>query len=417
MANVHAAAPPIRDLSGAVLRANPAYEPVLFDRLPEAQRGQLGRLGDDPELYGLLRPHDSAAGLGTKSLDRETALLFFTLGEPGPLPTYARRLLGGGADHKIAELVLGEVLQLAVDTLSETFVGGASALAHLRPGESPDLSDTPGLAASERTTRLSIEALRHAQAFDLDEAGLAAKLYTYHRLPRSPRWQRRLPDRGSLLAFLGLQRGSELRRRLDVGWVRAQGASLEDPWISWNPRQLVAKLDGELHKLYVSPLPEHLPQALAAVVDVLEGLGPESFKIGADADNVLRPDKLVVYVQNFDRVAELAEALRERLDGCPAQGVPFTAGLGDDGLISWGVDPPPGGATVPWLERESWRLRVVNRLAVALSAARRQTDGPEPWRYALERLSYEGINTATWSPLGGDRVEPASLTYEPRSLK
>ena len=41
----------------------------------------------DPDFYGILRPRPGeAAALGVKSVDRETALLFLTLREPGPLP-------------------------------------------------------------------------------------------------------------------------------------------------------------------------------------------------------------------------------------------------------------------------------------------------------------------------------------------
>ena len=39
-----------------------------------------------------MRPRE-AAGLGVKSVDRETALLFLTLREPGPLPAYFERVL------------------------------------------------------------------------------------------------------------------------------------------------------------------------------------------------------------------------------------------------------------------------------------------------------------------------------------
>ena len=43
------------------LRASPAYELVLFDRLSEIEQHALRGLGDDPDCYGVLRPRDDPA--------------------------------------------------------------------------------------------------------------------------------------------------------------------------------------------------------------------------------------------------------------------------------------------------------------------------------------------------------------------
>jgi hypothetical protein len=82
--------------------------------------------------------------------------------------------------------------------------------------------------------------------------------------------------------------------------------------------------------------------------------------------------------------------------------VPFTAALDDDGLLSWGVDPPAAQHLLNWQPRESWRLWLTNRLANALLTAR-GTPAPtakprEPWEYALERLRLDGVDTDTWAP-------------------
>jgi hypothetical protein len=89
----------------------------------------------------------------------------------------------------------------------------------------------------------------------------------------------------------------------------------------------------------------------------------------------------------------------QKLSGCPLHGVPFTAELAGGGLLSWGIDPPAEKQTVPWLERESWRLWVANRLASALLLAKTSTKADiQPWRFALERLRLEGVDTQTWAP-------------------
>jgi hypothetical protein len=60
-----------------------------------------------------------------------------------------------------------------------------------------------------------------------------------------------------------------------------------------------------------------------------------------------------------------------------------------------------------WQERESWRLWVTNRLALALVAAQRDGGVLEPWQYALARIEFEGIDATTWTPHGGPWAEAA----------
>jgi len=155
------------------------------------------------------------------------------------------------------------------------------------------------------------------------------------------------------------------------------------------------------YKLYVSPQPEFVRDAFHVVVEVLTESPAHHFKVGNDAAGLLRPDKIVAYFWDFEALQEAAKQIAGRLVGCRAQGVPFTAGIReDDALLSWGIDPRPEKGALAWQERESWRLWVTNRLATALLAARRvQTGGLEPWRFALERLRLEDVDTETWTPL------------------
>src|SRR4029077_16193702 len=132
-----------------------------------------------------------------------------------------------------------------------------------------------------------------------------------------------------------------------------------------------------------------------------------------------RADKIVADLDSFEQVEEVGRALDERLgdvsgqggavtaglwrDGGVswAQGVPFTADLCRDGLVSWGMDPhqPP---VLAGHEYVSWRRWITNRLASALLDARDVPPaGVEPWRFALQRVRQEGIDTGTWTPLSG----------------
>jgi hypothetical protein len=153
------------------------------------------------------------------------------------------------------------------------------------------------------------------------------------------------------------------------------------------------------YKLYVSPRCEALPDAFLATMEVASALKAPRFKVGKDVYGLLRPDKIVVYFDRLEQVQEAADRLQRRLGGCPAHGVPFTAELAGDGLLSWGTDPPRERQALDWQERESWRLWLTNRLATALLAAKAaRSQAVEPWQFALQRVGLEGVDTQSWTP-------------------
>ena len=63
------------------------------------------------------------------------------------------------------------------------------------------------------------------------------------------------------------------------------------------------------------------------------------------------------------------------------------------------MDPPRDKYQANWQEKESWRLWITNRLASAIIAAKshKNTD-LKPGKFALKRLSLEGIDTTNWIP-------------------
>jgi len=94
-----------------------------------------------------------------------------------------------------------------------------------------------------------------------------------------------------------------------------------------------------------------------------------------------------------------ARQLARELGLVPAHGVPFTAEVAGEGLLSWGLDPPASEHLIEWQERESWRLWLTNRLANAILLARQDPERTiEPSLFALERLRLEGVDTTTWTP-------------------
>src|SRR4051794_21275239 len=180
----------MQDLLGRAFRANPAYELALWDRLAPEERRALETLREDPDLYGILRPRDGAPGLGLKSVDRETALLFLTLCEPGPLPDYVRALLGEATERTLARLVADGVFEVEREG---AFVSGPAAF-ESREG-----------AGSGRLATLSAAALRYGQELAVDDPfRLSLRLYGYNRRPLTPRWQRLLPTPEAVQAHLGI---------------------------------------------------------------------------------------------------------------------------------------------------------------------------------------------------------------------
>jgi hypothetical protein len=377
----------IRDVLGRELRANPRYELVLSDRLEPEIRRSLADLEKDPGFYGVLR-----SGTSVKAVDRDTALLFLTLREPGLLPSYVHRISAADAADTVARLVADGVLEIAA---GDGFVSGAAAFDLLweegREGQ-----------GGGRLTALSIAALRYGQTLAVsDPVRLSLRLYGYNRRPLTPVWKRLLPDAEAVERHLGIGLGGPHRRLLDQGWVRT-GTS--ESWLSWRLRGDLRRDDGSRSaagtwKLYVSPEPEALAEGFGNVLDALAAARAPQLKIGADAAGLLRPDKLVAYYPSFERLAAAAEAVAERLAGTPAQGVPFTSEIAGGGLLSWGVDPPPDGS---WSGGESWRLWLTHRLAVALLAGKNAEGSNiadiEPWHFALERLRLEGVDTDSWTP-------------------
>lgn len=144
----------------------------------------------------------------------------------------------------------------------------------------------------------------------------------------------------------------------------------------------------------------------ASTSEVL-GLSPgvKGLKVGRGLAGHTRPDKLVAYFSRLDDLQEAGLRLYQRLEGCSAHGVPFTAELSRDGLLSWGADPPrtsesPSG---------SWRLWLAGRLATHFEMVRDRS-GPEPaWQRVLDRLRLEGVDPHTWMPDPASWSSPTSV--------
>jgi hypothetical protein len=365
-------------------RSNPRLELRQLGELAAEQREPFRELERDPDFYGLFVPRPPLT-MNLKSVARQTAELFRMLSTPARIDA----ALLGDDDYRgdVVDLVLDGVLEIET---GDGFVSGADALPLVcPPGEEPEFRDA--------AARLSRDALLHAQDLETSQPqALTTALYLYNRIPMSPFWKTRFATPDAILSHLGADRGP-LRALLEREWNAGTTAG----WLSWASKSSARRGEDDVtYKLYVSPRPERIREAFEVVVRVLSTFPGTQFKIGDSPFGLLRPDKLVTYFTTREQLGEAAAVLHRELAGCDAHGVPFTAGLDDTGLLSWGVDPPESDRALRWLQRESWRLWVVQRLAGALAIAKaaRGANAVEPWRFALERARRQGIDIETWTP-------------------
>ena len=276
--------------------------------------------------------------------------------------------------------------------------------AAIGPAQKCDLSaytPTPGVRVDATSDGVTIEWTGEANQ------QLRAQFALRNNRPVVTELQRRLDNGPAMAAYLGLDPGGSAGELLDASWYEhtPQDNGQRSNWRVWRPRRVMPREPdpaGPSCKLYVSPAVHELKKAIGAVASSLAtARGLRAFKVGADVRGICRPDKLIIY---FDRLEDLktgADILLEQLAGCPAHGVPFTAEISPDGLLSWGADPSPR-SFADRVDGMSWRMWVTQRLAEYLTAAGQAERGTlEPWQFALERLRLSGIDTDTWVPASG----------------
>lgn len=363
-------------------RFSQLFRIVAINQLTPAERQQLGDVSGGDDLTAVLLP--TMPGLSAKAICGNTARLLEDLRNPSTFSPVGLAA-GDGQSVLLVKLVLDSVLEIEYQG---QFVSGAAAadLFEFAPEE---------LAGDNRGPwRISQEALRYAESLALSEAPmLSARLYFYNRMPLSPQWTQRIPSPEAVTRWLGLEAGSPLCARVERVWIDTPPLP-ENP--GWRQFRSHCCAGGASYKLYVNPQTEFFREALAEAVPVFEEYGFSAFKLGRDLPAVLRPDKLVAYAQSRKQIDSAAAALLRRLRGMPPQVVPFTAAIDDEGLLSWGIDPPRAERVSTW-QGTSWRRWITDRLAVALIAAR-ASGAPSPSQFALQRLAVEGIDVRSWTP-------------------
>jgi hypothetical protein len=367
----------ICDWSNARLRSNPRFRLVPYDELAPNEQDAFRSLSADPDFFGVLAPPEGSAA-PFKSVSRDAALLFLALREPACLPHLLEKLFGADAGERMRSLILDGVFQ--IEQAGE-FVSGAAAL-------TPSADDETSFPSS-RLARLSAHAIAYAVALEqLPVQDLAMRLYLFNTAPGRPATHRRFCDDDRLLGFL--LKDDAIARLLRSRWRRE---SVGESWLAWSDEVSVPAV---AYKLYVSPTLEHLPAVFEVAVDAFAKAHCARFKLGRGAFGVLRPDKLVAYFSGLDALQQAAESIRTSSAGAVAQGVPFTAPIDADGLLSWGMDPPRFEQVLQSQQFQSWRQWLTSRIAVYTLTARE--GGADVPLFVRNRVELDGVDPVTWNP-------------------
>jgi hypothetical protein len=364
------------DFGRARLRSNPRLRLVPFDLLPAHGQAFEG-LGEDADCFGVLVPPEGSA-VPLKSVSREAALLFMALREPACLPRLLASLFGIDPGERLQALILDGVFEVEQ---SGSFLSG--------PAAAGLFGDPQDSTARSRLGRLCDKAIAYAAALPgLTAHEVAMRLYLFNAVPPTPALHRRFDNDDRLLAFL-LQ-GSDVAARLQSRWQR------ETPGEGWLMWRSATPPEATLYKLYVSPTLEHLPRVFASAVAAFSTVRCTRFKVGRGVYGVSRPDKLVAYFSSLDGLQRAAELIGESAAASTAQGVPFTAPIDPEGLLSWGMDPPRFEQVPAWQRYQSWRQWLTGRIAVYVLAAGEA--GADAHSFVRRRLELDGVDPLTWNP-------------------
>jgi hypothetical protein len=357
-------------------------EAIPVDDIPAEQRDGLG-VSAGGNICTVLRRRDT--GEYPIGLEYETTLLFHSLVRPDTAAAVLKQMPGERRYRTIARLVSDEILQIELSDGS--FADGVRAHEALF-----------GDRLSPQLDRLSRSAIDQAVASPSDSSvELARRLYSFNATPRSNRWDTLLTRAGPVARWLGLEPRAAWRERLSQRYEEYGSTSGATPWLQWTRRE-PGPHDGVRHKIYVSPASDQLAEALPLVAEVCRLMDVPAFKVGATLFGVLRPDKLVVYVQDQAALWRVAAELRSALAGVRPHGVPFTAAIDAEGLLSWAMDPADEPMLRPMNQAWTWRTAIAERLAVSIAHAKGRADASAIVDFALERLRLDGIEPIGWLP-------------------
>ncbi len=372
-------------------RANPVYDMAELGCLNYPEQMALDSLLANEEVFGVFKPKLASNNANYKIAYKDVALLFYFLQQPSTLPNFITCQYDDEINKTLAKLVLEEVLEIKVDN---EFISGISASKIIYKDFEKKPSDELYLAG------LSQKAISYAlKLHGLDTRSIASRLYSYNTVPALKHLYGQLTTSHDIESFLYNGHTAVWNEILYKKWQRHYNPDA-NYWLSWfrkGPENSIQFYQHHTYKMYISPAIAAMPEAFAKSILPLTNSNAFSFKIGASRHGLLRPDKFVVYFHSYNDLLAAAGVLEETLTGLPVQGVPFTAQLDKEGLLSWGVDAPRKNYPDN-MEGASWRLQVTEKLAAAISQAQNTKCGEEAMEYVSKRMALEGIDCFTWKP-------------------
>ncbi len=364
----------------SVFRSNREYKLVPYGNLTKGQRKTLSDLCQSMDFHSVLFPVNNQ-NLSIKAICRKTAIIFEKLQQPGLLPD--QFITSHNESESIIEkLVLDSILEIE---LNGSFISGPSAFQYFTINNEK--------TSKNIISKLSINALKYAQELDLmDSSLLSLRLYNYNRCPLNP-WDCQAIEREQHLfgdkEVLYGKWNTDKWTKIDIA------PKYQDYWVVWKLLNHHKEINDRVYKLYISLPLNTLLEIFGKIMNVLAETNVISIKVGTTLGNLLRSDKFMAYFNNTKDLRLASEKLERVLKGVKAQGVPFTAQIAKNGVLSWGVDPPSDNNR----SDQSWRSWITIQLSNALITAKRVKNlNIEPWEYALNRLQLEGVDTDTWIP-------------------
>ncbi|NCD68258.1 hypothetical protein [Mucilaginibacter agri] len=251
---------------------------------------------------------------------------------------------------------------------------------------------------SDANRMLSFKAIEYASNLALlGVKNIGTRLYLYGRIPISPDWLLQFPQSKTLYEaiIVNNQNAAEL---LTSQWIEKQAPIHNDRWtIFLNKNWERKSFSSAPYKLYVNLHPDSILDEFNTVVNHFATFDVPIFKFSKDVFNLLRPDKIVAYLMDFNTLITLGKALSVALKSAKVQPLPFTAAFDESGVVSCGFDPP--AKLTQSFAATSWRSVITELIARALSEGYRSNMARKELVQNVNfKLDAIGIDTEKWLP-------------------
>ncbi|HXS37410.1 MAG TPA: hypothetical protein VN721_11970 [Flavipsychrobacter sp.] len=222
------------------------------------------------------------------------------------------------------------------------------------------------------------------------------RLYSYGRIPLSSFWMHQFP-REELLYDALISKENLAKRVLEAEWLERPASINNNRWRIYNNRSIRTTPLSMQYKLYINLHPDSLISEFNVILEHLTSYNVPAFKFARDVQNIVRPDKFVAYLYDFETMYLLGESLSKSLKSVNVQPLPFTAALDPLGVVSCGFDPP--GKFREQFRATSWRGFITQIIVRSFAEGMRlMFEKASMIQYSLKKISTLGIDTKKWLP-------------------